>query len=148
MKGIEMTVEVIVNGHSFRVSGSFTPALPGVYSGPPERCYPSEDAEFEIRTVHLLHEDGSEPTYLPLDFLECFYIGGMRIVSDGEGGGTSIRAAGMDLYEAIANDAAAAAEDSYDDEGDRADEAYDRQRDRELDAAMEAGDPDHDEEQR
>ncbi len=32
----------------------YTPADPGRTSGPPERCYPPEDAEVELHAVHLL----------------------------------------------------------------------------------------------
>ena len=39
---------------NFIVSGNFSPGDPGRTSGPPERCYPPEPAEFEILSFHAV----------------------------------------------------------------------------------------------
>lgn len=48
---IPMQFEVFHEDVEYVVVGAYTPADPGQTSGPPERCYPPEDSEFEIEGI-------------------------------------------------------------------------------------------------
>ena len=39
---------------TFEIEGTVSPIIHGVFSGPPERCYPDEGGEVEIERVWLL----------------------------------------------------------------------------------------------
>ncbi len=54
----------------------YTPARPGHYSGPPERCYPDEPAEVEFIRFELLWRD--KVYELPLEMLDEEYIAQCR----------------------------------------------------------------------
>jgi len=44
---------------TWQIDADFTPAVPAQISGPPERCYDAEPAEFENATVRPINADGS-----------------------------------------------------------------------------------------
>lgn len=55
-----MQYEVTVRGYTFSVEGTYDPGDPGNTSGPPERCWPSEPAWFEIESIKQAGDDPTE----------------------------------------------------------------------------------------
>lgn len=50
---MKMTVTFDWEGCTVRASGDYTPGLPAQLSGPPERCYPEEPAEFDFTSCEV-----------------------------------------------------------------------------------------------
>lgn len=67
--------EVIARGDGHEVTFQITLTCvsrgdPGRFSGPPEDCYPSEAAEFELESVHVLDAE-SKPHLISKDILKA-----------------------------------------------------------------------------
>lgn len=56
------SVDITFRGAKLTIIGYYTPGLTGIYSGPPEKCFPEEPAEFDIEDI--LHQSGSLITML------------------------------------------------------------------------------------
>lgn len=53
-KSQALSLFIELGGHEVRVTGTATPGDPGQTSGPPERCYPPEDPEYEVEKIELV----------------------------------------------------------------------------------------------
>lgn len=59
MRAREVDLTVDCHGVVWRVIGNYIPAQPGRYSGPPEDCYPDEQAEWDDVSIFLINEGTS-----------------------------------------------------------------------------------------
>lgn len=59
MRAYPISVQVNKYDQTWQIRADFTPAVPAQTSGPPERCYDAEPAEFENVTVQPVNADGS-----------------------------------------------------------------------------------------
>lgn len=59
MRAYPISVRVNKYGQTWQINADFTPAVPAQTSGPPERCYPDEPAEFENAIIRPVNDDGS-----------------------------------------------------------------------------------------
>ena len=48
-----MKFSIYIDDDEYEVEGTYFPGDPGQTSGPPERCYPPEDSEFEIESIKI-----------------------------------------------------------------------------------------------
>ena len=66
-----MIIEIYLGDTLVYVEGEFNAGHPGRLYGPPERCYPPEDASFEIESARVLLSDGTpvDLCLLPLDII-------------------------------------------------------------------------------